>query len=77
MPHEQTRARYPDNMRICPMADRRVWLARTRIAPDGECACDGILRAAIRDQVGSIVKRLHKESAVENIGAGRASTSIS
>lgn len=34
---------------------------------------DGILRAAIREQVGSIVKRLHRNSAIENIGAGRAS----
>jgi hypothetical protein len=34
---------------------------------------DAILGAAIRDQVGSIVKRLHRQGAVENIGAGRAS----
>src|ERR1700730_1025980 len=34
---------------------------------------DSILRAGIRDQVGSIVKRLHREHAIENIGAGRAS----
>jgi hypothetical protein len=34
---------------------------------------DGILRAAIRDQVGSIVKRLHRDGAIENLGAGRAS----
>jgi hypothetical protein len=34
---------------------------------------EAILRAAIRDQVGSIVKRLHRNGAVENIGAGRAS----
>lgn len=31
------------------------------------------LRAAIRDQVGSIVKRLHRNGAIENVGAGRAS----
>jgi hypothetical protein len=36
-------------------------------------ATDAILRAAIRDQVGSIMKRLHREGAIENIGAGRAS----
>jgi hypothetical protein len=36
-------------------------------------AGDAILCAAIRDQVGSIVKRLHRQGAVENIGAGRAS----
>ena len=36
-------------------------------------ATDGILRAAIRDQVGSTVKRLHREGAIENIGDGRAS----
>ena len=34
---------------------------------------DGILRAAIREQVGSTVKRLHRNRAIENIGAGRAS----
>jgi hypothetical protein len=34
---------------------------------------DAILRAAIREQVGSTVKRLHRSGAVENIGAGRAS----
>jgi hypothetical protein len=36
-------------------------------------ATDGVLRAAIRDQVGSIVKRLHREGTIENTGAGRAS----
>jgi hypothetical protein len=36
-------------------------------------AGDAILRAAIREQVGSTVKRLHREHAVENVGAGRAS----
>jgi hypothetical protein len=36
-------------------------------------ATDRILRAAIRDQVGSIVKRLHREGAIVNIGAGRGS----
>jgi hypothetical protein len=34
---------------------------------------DAILRAAIREQVRSIVKRLHRNGAVENIGAGCAS----
>jgi hypothetical protein len=34
---------------------------------------DAILGAAIREQVGSTVKRLHRNGAVENIGAGRAS----
>jgi hypothetical protein len=34
---------------------------------------DATLRAAIREQVGSIIKRLHRNGAVENIGAGRAS----
>jgi len=28
------------------------------------------LRAAIREQVGSTVKRLHREGAISNIGAG-------
>ena len=43
------------------------------IASKGFDATDSALRAAIRDQVGSIVKRLHREGAIENIGAGRAS----
>ena len=34
---------------------------------------DAILRAAIREQVGSTVKRLNRVGAVTNIGAGRAS----
>jgi hypothetical protein len=36
-------------------------------------AADGILRAAVHEQVGSTVKRLHREGAIENIGAGRGS----
>jgi hypothetical protein len=36
-------------------------------------AGDASLRAAIREQVGSIVKRLHRNGAIENRGAGRAS----
>jgi hypothetical protein len=34
---------------------------------------DAILRAAIRRQVGSTVKQLHRNGTIENIGAGRAS----
>jgi hypothetical protein len=34
---------------------------------------DAILRASIREQVGSTVKRLHRQGEIENIGAGRAS----
>jgi hypothetical protein len=34
---------------------------------------DSMLRAAIRDQVGSIVKRLHREGTIGNVGTGRAS----
>jgi hypothetical protein len=34
---------------------------------------DAMLRTAIRAQVGSTIKRLHREGAIENIGAGRAS----
>jgi hypothetical protein len=36
-------------------------------------AGDAILRAAIREQVGSTVKRLHRGGAIDNVGAGRAS----
>jgi hypothetical protein len=43
------------------------------IAAKGFDAGDAILRAAIREQVGSTVKRLHRRAAAENIGAGRAS----
>jgi hypothetical protein len=35
-------------------------------------AGDAILRAAIRDQVGSTVKRLHREGTIEMIGRGHA-----
>jgi len=43
------------------------------IAAKGFDAADAILRAAIREQIGSTVKRLHREGVIENIGAGRAS----
>jgi hypothetical protein len=43
------------------------------IAVKGFDQADAILRAAIREQVGSTVKRLHRSGATENIGAGRAS----
>jgi hypothetical protein len=42
------------------------------IAAKGFDDGDAILRAAIREQVGSTVKRLHRNGAIENIGAGRA-----
>jgi hypothetical protein len=48
-------------------------IASRVIAAKGFDAGDAILRAAIREQVGSTVKRLHREGAIENIGAGRAS----
>src|SRR5438105_4281692 len=43
------------------------------IVAKGFDAGDAILRAAIREQVGSTVKRLHRNGSIENIGAGRAS----
>jgi hypothetical protein len=43
------------------------------IAEKGFDIGDAILRAAIREQVGSTVKRLHRNGAIENISAGRAS----
>ena len=43
------------------------------IAAKGFDPGDAILRAAIREQVGSTVKRLHREGAIGNIGASRAS----
>jgi hypothetical protein len=44
------------------------------IVAKGFDAGDAILRAAIRDQVGSIVKRLHRNGAIAHVGAGRSST---
>jgi hypothetical protein len=43
------------------------------IAAKGLDAGDAILHVAVREQVGSTVKRLHREGAIDNIGAGRAS----
>jgi hypothetical protein len=43
------------------------------IATKGFDLADAILRAAIREQIGSIVKRLHRSGQVENVGAPRAS----
>jgi chromosome condensin MukBEF MukE localization factor len=48
-------------------------IAARVIAAKGFDTGDAILRTAIREQVGSVVKRLHRTGAVENIGAGRAS----
>jgi hypothetical protein len=48
-------------------------IAARVIAGKGFDTGDGILRAAIREQVGSIVKRLHRNGAINNVGAGRAS----
>jgi hypothetical protein len=42
------------------------------ITAKGFDAGDAILGAAIRYQVGSIVKRLHRKGKVEKIGRGRA-----
>src|ERR1700680_2640241 len=42
------------------------------IAGKGFDVADDILRSAIREQVRSIVKRLHRGGAIENIGARRA-----
>jgi hypothetical protein len=48
-------------------------IASRLIAAKGFDAGDAILRAAIREQVGSTVKRLRREGMIENIGSGRAS----
>ena len=48
-------------------------LAGRVIVAKGFGVTDSMLRAAIRDQVGSIVKRLHWRGEIENIGSGRAS----
>jgi hypothetical protein len=48
-------------------------IARRVIAIKGFDEGDGILRAAIREQVGSTVKRLHRQGALDNVGAGRSS----
>jgi hypothetical protein len=48
-------------------------IASRVIAAKGFDPGDAILRTAIREQAGSIVKRLHRNGEVENIGAGRAS----
>jgi hypothetical protein len=47
-------------------------IASRVIATKGFDATDGVLRAATRDQVGSIVKRLHRRGEIESIGRGRA-----
>jgi hypothetical protein len=43
------------------------------IAAKGFDSGDAILRAAIREQVGSSVKRLNRNGTIENVGAGRMS----
>jgi hypothetical protein len=43
------------------------------IAAKGFDIGDAILRGEIREQVGSIIKRLHRSGVVENIGVERAS----
>jgi hypothetical protein len=39
------------------------------IATKGFDAADGMLRTTIREQIGSIVKRLHRSGEIERIGA--------
>ncbi len=48
-------------------------IASRVIVAKGFDPVDGVLRAAIRNQVGSTVKRLHRGYAIENVGSGRAS----
>jgi hypothetical protein len=48
-------------------------IASRVIAAKGFDPGDAILRAAVREQVGSTAKRLHRLGTIENIGAGRAS----
>jgi hypothetical protein len=43
------------------------------IATKGFDQGDQLLRKAIREQVGSTVKRLHRHNAIRNISAGRGS----
>lgn len=45
-------------------------IAEQVIAAKGFDPADGILRAAIHDQVGDVVKRLHRRETVEKIGRG-------
>jgi hypothetical protein len=47
-------------------------IASRIVAAKGFDAGDAILRTAIREQVGSTVKRLHRAGTIENIGRGRA-----
>ena len=47
-------------------------IAGQAVAAKGFDPADGILRAAIRDQAGDIVKRLHRRGEVEKVGRGRA-----
>jgi hypothetical protein len=42
------------------------------IAAKGFDAGDAMLRAAIRDQIGSIIKRLQRQGVVNRVGNGRA-----
>jgi hypothetical protein len=41
------------------------------IVSKGFNAGDAILRAAVRDQIGTVIKRLHRHGVVEHIGTGR------
>ena len=48
-------------------------IARHVMAIEGFDPADSILRAAIRNQAGDVIKRLHSRGEVRKIGAGRAS----
>jgi hypothetical protein len=48
-------------------------IAARVIAVKGFNPGDVILRATVREQIGSTVKRLHREGIIEKLGAGRAS----
>jgi hypothetical protein len=48
-------------------------LAMRAMTEKGFDLTDAILRTAIRDQVGLVVKRLNHGGTIENVGTGRAS----
>jgi hypothetical protein len=67
-------------MRLCLAAFRAALgeaisiddITQQVIASKGFDAVDGVLRRAIRDQAGDVVKRLYSRADVEKIGRGRA-----
>jgi hypothetical protein len=63
----------PDKIKPKRIYRRNRYFAPSRvISAKGFDAGDAVLRVAIKEQVGDVVKRLHRRGEVEKVGRGRS-----